>query len=408
MKKILIIHTGGTIGSATEETERAMNENTVREAKRLLFDNFFASKSKYSACTDMLEDANFPELKTTLSESMSLERLADILEHLSSFDFEKYDGIIVLHGTDTLAFTAALFSYFYSTVKIPMILVSGNRPPDDALSNANVNFKTAVELIWEGIAPNVYAVYRNSDNIIRLFLGSTLMQCPNCSEDFRSASKKNEFELINSQERELFTSCDGGMLNKCDVLSRHRNNRAVGGIKGIRLVPHQVLLIYPYLGMDYSVYSSYIEANSNACQGIVHGTYHSGTVSLPGLVCEAKMHEIQKRLKESQENNLPKNQSLKHEISELAKTADAQKRSKYSILYLSERCKHIPIYIAPSKLGKAQYETMTAVHEQSHAVLLNMTAEAAYAKLIFALSCGLKNDSQSKYMQTDICNEMLD
>ncbi len=375
MKKILIIHTGGTIGSKSTETERAMNKDSVTEAKRLLLTNFFKSNSKYSGCTNMFEDAQFPEEKTTLSESMYPEKLFEITAYLNCFDFSRYDGIIVLHGTDTLAFTASLFSYLYSSINIPMILVSGNRPPDDELSNANVNFKTAIELIWEGIAPNVYAVYRNSDSTVRLFLGSTLMQCPNFSEDFRSASPKCVFELCNSEDRGIFETEDADMLERCVSLSDNRNNYLSADVDGKMDILSRALLIYPHMGLDYSVYSHSIENSEPSCFGVVHGTYHSGTVSLPGIVA----------------------------------SCDDEMNSKYSILYLCKMCgkKNIPLYIAPSKLGKEQYETMSVLVKRCKVTLLNMTTESAFAKLLTALSYGLDREALDKYMETNICNEML-
>ncbi len=376
MKEILIIHTGGTIGCESNKEHRKMRSDTVKKAKRLLIDNFEKSSSQYACFADLLADANFDEEKTTLSESMYPEKLCEIISHLNSFDFEKYAGVIVLHGTDTLAFSAALFSFIYCNIKVPMIFVSGNRPPDDKASNANVNFKTAVELIWQGISPNVYAVYRNSDGIVRLYLASTLMQCPNFSEDFVAAWNKNVFEMRNSHEKSLFEECGGDVFKKCKALCDSRNVTEENNAVKSFAFKNKILLIRPFTGLDYCVYLSCLENANSEYLGVVHGTYHSGTVSLPGFVY----------------NNTD------------------EMYSSYSVLCLLEMCKkrNLPLYIAPSTLGSEQYETMTVVNSQSGAVLLNMTTEAAYAKLMVALNCGLYGEKLEKYMKTNIANEMLD
>ncbi len=359
MKKILIIHTGGTIGSASEET-RTLSGESVKQAKRLLLTEF--EKSDCGLGCEIFEDADYPEELTTLSESMTPEVLYRIAEHLRGFDFKKYLGIIVLHGTDTLAFSAAFLSFMFSDLEIPMVLVSGNRPTDDPLTNANANFKAAVKLILKGLAPNVYATYRNSDGITRLYLGSTLMQCPNFSEDFRSASDKTVFE-----------ASDECLFKKCEKLSGNRSSFE----SRVAVRPDfskRALLIYPYTGLDYSVYSDCLKISG--IFGVVHGSYHSGTVSLPGTVGKNK-NEMQ---------------------------------SKYSVLYLAEMCgkQGIPLFIAPSKLGPDQYETMAVVTDSCNAILLNMTTEAAYAKLSVALFGGMSGQQLEEYMKTGICNELSD
>ncbi len=407
MKKILIIHTGGTIGSESQADQRAMSKDSIINTKRLLLSNFAKSKSRYAKQGDLFVDAAFPALRTTLSESMHPEKLMEIVAHIRSIDLSPYAGVIILHGTDTLAYTAALFSYLFADTRIPMMLVSGNRPPDDERSNANANFKTAVELILEGIAPHVYAVYRNADGIVRLMLGSTLMQSPNYSEDFRSASAENSFALTNGKDDALFRLHDPATFDLCRALSEQRDPIAAHDIGQVEaLAP--VLLLHPYTGLDYSVYKNIVKEAS--IRGVVHGTYHSGTVSLPGLVYLTHLIQRQKEAAAIEANGQPIGESLSREIEELKKLSSEEMNSPYSILTLTKACEeqNIPLYIAPSKLGKDQYETMSVVAKEGHVVLLNMTTESAYAKLMVALSCGMTGETLNTYMQTNICREIVD
>ncbi len=385
MKEILIIHTGGTIGSFPQENAREMNKHTAAKTRRLLIENFAKSKSKFAKFDGMLSPADYPWQNTTLSESMTLKKLSELIKYISSLNLSLYDGVIVLHGTDTLAYTASLLAFAFAKVEIPVFLVSGNRPPHDKLSNANENFTAAVELIWSGIAPNVYVTYRNADNIMRLFLASSIMQSENYSDDFRGVSGKN-FELSNKKQKNI-------ALKKCLELSQKIVDFTPVNLANITALSEKVLLIKPYTGLDYSLFENCFDGAS-PFKAVVHGTYHSGTVSYPGLVLKAEADELKKQNK------------LK-EAEQLENLSEQEALSKYSVRYLTDKCtqKNVPVFIAPSFLGSDQYETMNKVCENTHAKLLKMTVESAYAKLIIALSCSLTAEQINEYMQLEINNE---
>ncbi len=385
MREILIIHTGGTIGSFAAEYSREMNKETATKTRKLLIENFAKSKSKFARYNHMLEVADYPFENTTLSESMTLKNLTRLIKYISAIDLSKYDGLVVLHGTDTLAYTASLLAFAFAKNPIPIVLVSGNRPPHDKLSNANANFTTAIELIWGGIAPNVYVTYQNTDNIMRLYLASSIMQSENYSDDFRGINGKN-FELSNKKQKNK-------ALKKCLALSQKRVDFAPVNHQNITALSEKVLLIKPYTGLDYSVYENCFNSSS-PFKAVVHGTYHSGTVSYPGLVLKAEAMKFKKQ------NKLA-------EAEQLENLSEQEALSKYSVRYLTDICKekNVPVFIAPSLLGKDQYETMNAVNENTHAKLLNVTTETAYAKLILALSCNLTDEQITEYMELEINNE---
>lgn len=382
MKNILIIHTGGTIGSFANENARKMNKETEKITKRVLIENFEKSNSAFRNFGKMLEFADFLWENTTLSESMTFAKLSALLNYIKNVNLSIYDGIIVLHGTDTLAYTAALLSFFCADFKIPVFIVSGNRPPQDSLSNANDNFKTAIELIWNKIAPNVYVTYRNSDNITRLYLASSIMQSENYSDDFRIADSNKAFEVKKENSDEI--------KEKCSVFFINRKPYKYADIKKFENLSEKVLLIKPYTNIDYSVYSNAMPD----FRGIVHGSYHSGTVALGGLV-----------FKEEAENQRIAGNTAEYE--RLIKEYEKELNSKYSIKFLADSCKenNIPLFIAPSKLGKDQYETMNEVVKNTNAKLLDMTTESAYAKLTLALSFGMTLEQIYEYMKTEINNE---
>lgn len=345
-KKILTVYTGGTICTASTDEGRELAPSI---AKRALLKSFRESESDSpyaKLCEELFEDSCIPPEHQTLSENMTLAKLEKIIEHVKSFELDNYRGVMILHGTDTLAFSASLLSFVFSGVSVPIMLVSGNRPPMDERSNATANFSAAVELIMKGIAPNVYVPYRNSDGVTYVHLGSSVMQCANYSEDFFSPEGKR-FALT---DKELFLKLRELSGQRRDVIPCSR-------------LCENVLLLQPYTGLDYS------RISIEGIVGVVHGSYHSGTVCAEG---ERK-----------------------------------ERTCSRSLTYFADRCKNagIPLFIAPSCLGRDQYSSMHALYKGADVQLLDMTVEAAYMKLVVGASLKLSAPELKKFMIAPINNE---
>ena len=251
MKKILLIFTGGTICTSSDGEKRTLNLDL---AKTVLLENFSKSSSRFAASAfTLFENSNFPNKNQTLSENMTVEKLDRIAKHVASFSLENYAGVMILHGTDTLHFSAGLFSFLFSNTPIPILFISGNRPPMDKDSNANANFRYGAELLSDSkLVPGVYVPYQNSDGKMFLHRGSTLLGCENFSENFYNAKEENVF-----LENEL---------------PQKTKNEQLSLYKGNDLQPDSVLLLTPYPGFNYEkICLDHIKA-------VVHGTFHSGTV----------------------------------------------------------------------------------------------------------------------------------
>lgn len=357
MKKILTVYTGGTIGTSADNGKRELDSKTSRRA---LAENFKNSGSRYAPLADeLLLVSDFPEERQTLSESMTPNKLMGIIEHIRSYRLTDYRGVVIMHGTDTLAFTAAILSVVFHAIEVPLMLVSGNRPPNDALTNANDNFRAAIELILDGIKPGVYVPYRNSDGNIYLHLGSSLMQCPIFSEDFRSIS----------QSRAPIVSFSGDNSELFAFAARASEGRKLDtgvDMRQLSCLGSEVLLLYPYPGLDYS------KIPLTTARAVLHTTYHSGTV------CTERKNK-------------------------------GEEYSTLSILHLADRCKEegIMLFVAPTKLDTEQYSTMYDLHEHAHPIYLNMSVEMAYAKLLVGLSLGMDSEKLAEFVKSDIAGEHI-
>ena len=319
-------------------------------AKSVIVNNFQNSDSEYSALTD----DSFVDSKLdfgTLSENMTIGKLSRIIRNIKNNNYNDYAGVIVLHGTDTLAYTAALFSAIFADSAVPVMLVSANRPLKDPDTNGNSNFRCAVELIMGGISPNVYVPYRNSDGVMYLHIASTIMQCQNFSENFYNASSTHVFTV------------DSDILKKCRKISRSRNPIPMPD----KLDESSVMLISPYTGLDYS------RIDLSGIRIIVHGTYHSGTVCV-----------------------------------ERSSTDECY--GTRSILHLADRCReaNIQVFIAPSALNECQYSSMFDAAKTGILVPLNMTSESAYAKAVIGIALSYDSTKLHEFMLTDIAGEIIE
>ncbi len=136
---ILIILTGGTICSFADKAGK--RDSDVERAHTLIERNFRASGSRYSSEECVTFDKEKP--LDILSENMTTGNWNILISKMRTYDYSKYDGVIILHGTDTLAYTGALLSILMAGTKIPVFLVSSQLPPDDEKANGNANFRAA-------------------------------------------------------------------------------------------------------------------------------------------------------------------------------------------------------------------------------------------------------------------------
>ncbi len=347
MKKILLIFTGGTICSFGDNN----NENRdidINKSSALLLKNFKNSCSEYS-------NSEFEEktVLNVLSENMTVNKWNDLLVFLKNIDYSSYKGVIIAHGTDNLAYTSCLVALLLSSVKVPVFLVSSNLPLNNTNANGNVNFKTAVELICNGISNGVFVVYRNTDNNIYLHKASHLRQCQNYSDDFESADSK------------IITN-----YNKTIEQIREENNNLFNPIElcNINLLINNVLQVRPYVGLDYS----YINYEMDI-YAIVHGLYHSATACV----------EI-----DSVDENY----------------------TSSSILYLLDKCrKHdIKLILEPSREGVSLYASMSHVMGSDAISIYGLTSEMVYVKTLLASAMQLSNEDYIQFMKSNICGEFIE
>lgn len=239
--RILVVFTGGTIGSfETAGNVIAPGDETYN---RHLLERYAASgRARAGVAFDTMEPL------TTLSENMAPNRWNRLLEALRGVDCARYDGVIVTHGTDTLAYTAALLSLLWQGMDKPLWLVSAGLTLSHPDSNGVANFAQAVEGIAEGW-PGVWAAWRTKSGDMRRIPGYALRQCDLYTDEFEEAEGADA--AVPAAQPRLYT------LTK----------------------PLQaaVACLRPYPGIDYEAFRP-----GPAVKAVLHEPYHAGTAPAEG------------------------------------------------------------------------------------------------------------------------------
>lgn len=121
-----------------------------------------------------------------LSENLCAENLEALYECIVQYDLEKFDGVIVTQGTDTLQYTAAYLSLKLGLCDTPIVLVSSNFPLSDRRTNALDNFCGAVDFIHSGVGRGVFIAYKNNGEVLKIHRGTMVLPHPPFSDDIFS------------------------------------------------------------------------------------------------------------------------------------------------------------------------------------------------------------------------------
>lgn len=145
MKRILLIATGGTIASGFTE-EGLM--------PRIAAENLLQYVEEYSSFCQVDAVQPFSLDSTNLYGKHWLE-LAGLVEK----QYEKYDGFVICHGTDTMAFTAAALSYLIQNSEKPIVVTGSQKPIDLPVTDARTNLLDSLRFAAEPRAHGVNIVF---------------------------------------------------------------------------------------------------------------------------------------------------------------------------------------------------------------------------------------------------------
>lgn len=133
-KRICVIYTGGTLGmQKTPQGYQPVANYLEAELRQLPL----ISAAEMPDFT-VIEYA--PLLDSSDMQPQDWQRIAtDIHQH-----FDAYDGFVVLHGTDTMAYTAAALCYLLPNISKPVVLTGAQIPLCERTSDAPLNVRNAL------------------------------------------------------------------------------------------------------------------------------------------------------------------------------------------------------------------------------------------------------------------------
>ena len=148
MKKILVIGTGGTIASAPTENglAPALSADALLEA------------IPYAASICEVECTQAFSLDSTNVRPGHWLILAGIIRE----NYDNYDGFVIAHGTDTLAYTAAGLSYLIENSRKPIVLTGAQKPMGEEVTDAKKNLIDALTYASDDESHNVCIVFNGS------------------------------------------------------------------------------------------------------------------------------------------------------------------------------------------------------------------------------------------------------
>ena len=135
MKKasILIIYTGGTIGMRR-------NENGT-----LVPFDFNTIEQEFPAVRNLNVDISVCKMEPIDSSNVTPERWSK-LAHIIADNYSAYNGFVVLHGTDTMSYSASALSFMLENLSKPVIFTGSQIPMGILRTDGRENLITAIEI----------------------------------------------------------------------------------------------------------------------------------------------------------------------------------------------------------------------------------------------------------------------
>lgn len=133
--KILLIYTGGTIGMMKDFETGALKAFNFKKLLQRI------PELKQLDCE--IETISF---KNPIDSSNISPKLWDKIATMVEDNYENYDGFVVLHGSDTMSYSASAMSFMLENLAKPLIFTGSQLPIGDLRTDAKENLITAIQI----------------------------------------------------------------------------------------------------------------------------------------------------------------------------------------------------------------------------------------------------------------------
>ena len=333
-KKVLIIYTGGTIGMKNTDQGYMPAEGFLTEEIRKIPDVSRLDFPKWE----------LHEMSPLLDSSNMTVREWNAIAKVIFDNYESYNGFVVLHGTDTMAYTASALSFILKGLMKPVVLTGSQIPLSELRSDGRDNLITSVLIASEEIACEVSLYFSG-----KLLRGNRAMKM--------SADGLVAFDSPNYPHL-----ADVGIAIRYNSPALLRRKEASGlEFLPFSEIPIGVLKVFP--GIQFGLFE---EIMTEKLSGIVLETFGAGNI--PG----------------GADKLLP-----------IIKKAF----SSGAVITVCSQC-------PAGTVTLGTYETSSSLKSAGAVSGKDMTTEAAVAKLYHLFSIGISKSEIKRLMEKNLCGEL--
>lgn len=247
---VLLIYTGGTIGMLENPETGALENFNFEQLQKHI-----PELRQFDFCIDSYQF--HPPMDSSDIDPLTWAKLVWII----SDNYEKYNGFVILHGTDTMAFTASALSFMLENLSKPVILTGSQLPIGVLRTDGKENLMTSIEI----------AAAQNEDGTplipeVCIFFEKHLM-------------RGNRTTKLSAENFNAFRSCNCPALATAGIHIRY--NPIIHELKQKRkeLKPHyqldtNIAIIKLFPGIQENVIKAALDIKG--LKGVILETYGSG------------------------------------------------------------------------------------------------------------------------------------
>ena len=247
---ILIIYTGGTIGMIQNPETGALESFD--------FNHLLNHGPELKQLNINIDSRTFtPPIDSSDMEPELWSRIVTIIEE----NYDRYDGFVILHGTDTMSFTASALSFMLEDLMKPVILTGSQLPIGALRTDGKENLITAIEIAAAKTADGSPVVPE-----VCVFFQEKLM-------------RGNRTTKVNSESFGAFNSNNYPTLAKAgtDIQFHTRNIKKY--VPGLKLKAHHeynsnIIILSLFPGIQQEVVERVLETKE--LRGIIFRTFGAG------------------------------------------------------------------------------------------------------------------------------------
>jgi L-asparaginase len=337
--KILLLYTGGTIGMRKDfETGALKAFNFSKLLNRI-------PELKQLECE--IETISFVE--PIDSSNMNPQEWAKIASIIGE-NYSGFDGFVVLHGSDTMSYSASALSFMLENLSKPVVFTGSQLPIGDLRTDAKENLITAIQIA--SLRENGQAVVTE----VCLYFEYKLY-------------RGNRTTKINAEHFKAFTSPNYPELVESGVNLKIRRELLLPIQQSKELVVHEnldnnVVIVKMFPGMSETVLAAILDIQN--LKGIVLETYGSGNAPTEDWFISLLVKAINKGI---------------------------------HIINVTQ--------CSAGSVNMGQYETSTSMKEIGVISGKDITTEAAITKLMYLLGQNIAATEFKKIFETSLRGEMI-